>query len=51
MNDLILVNRTLGYIEGKIYQLKQHAEYGTSFEIQELEDVKEYIERIIKNKL
>ena len=50
MNDLIMVNKILGYIEGKIYELKKHAECGTSFEIQELEDVKEYIERIIKNK-
>lgn len=50
MNDLVITNKILGYVEGKIYELKQHAEYGTSFEIQELEDVKEYIERIIKNK-
>lgn len=51
MNDLIMVNKILGYIEGKIYELKnQRVEYGTSFEIQELEDVKKYIERIIENK-
>lgn len=50
MNDLIMVNKTLGYIEGKIYELKRQAEHRTSLEIQELEDVKAYIERIIKNK-
>ena len=50
MNDLVMVSKILGYVEGKIYQLKQHAEHGTSFEIQELEDVKEYIERNIENK-
>lgn len=48
--DLQLTYKILGYIEGKIHQLKEHSEYGTSKEIKELEDVKNYIERIIENK-
>ena len=50
MNDLVMTSKILGYIEGKIYELKQKSEFGTSFEIQELEDVKEYIEKLIENK-
>lgn len=48
--ELHLIYKILGYLEGKLEELKKHAEYGVSKEIYELEDVKEYIEQLIENK-